>query len=89
MRIHQLKLHEDFCDDVLSGKKSFEIRKDDRDFQEGDHIKFRAVDDDGICTNHPINGKEFEITYALVGWGLKDGYVALSIKEVNDGMAGD
>ncbi len=26
--------------------------------------------------------KEYEITYVLAGWGLKENYVALGIKEV-------
>lgn len=28
---------------------------------------------------HPLNGKEYEITYVLSGWGIENGYVALGI----------
>ena len=82
MKTHYLKLREDYCDDVLSGKKSFEIRYNDRGYQKGDHIKFHAVDEDGFDISHEINRKEYEITYVLSGWGLKDGYVAFTTKEI-------
>ena len=31
--------------------------------------------------NHPLNDKEFEITYVLHGWGLKDSWCVFAIKE--------
>lgn len=37
MKIHELKLNIEFCDAVLSGEKSFEIRENDRGYQKGDH----------------------------------------------------
>ena len=87
---HHLKLNEQFCNDVLSGKKSFEIRLNDRNYQVGDHVIFHAVhsiDEDGVVwfANHEINDKEYEITYILSGWGLKDGYVAFTVKEIKNG----
>ena len=36
IRIHYLKLNIDFCDDVLSGNKNFEVRYNDRGYQTGD-----------------------------------------------------
>lgn len=36
MKIHELKLDTKYFDDVASGKKTFEIRKNDRQFQVGD-----------------------------------------------------
>lgn len=79
---HHLKLNEQFCDDVLSGKKSFEIRLNDRNYQVGDHIKFQAWGCHFPIAEHAINDKEYEITYVLSGWGLKDGYVAFTTKEI-------
>jgi len=89
MKIHHLKLHEDYCDDALSGRKPFEIRKNDRDYQVGDHVIFQAVKDDPECwrkkieIDHAINGKEFEITYILNGngWLLQKGWVIFATKE--------
>lgn len=35
MKTHKLKLDIAFCDVILSGEKSFEIRKNDRGYQKG------------------------------------------------------
>lgn len=83
MTTHNLKLRVEFCDAVMNGEKSFEIRKNDRGFQKGDHVIFQAVERDGVNVYpvpHEINGYEFEITYVLNGYGLENGYVAYGIK---------
>jgi len=91
METHKLKLNIEFCDDVMIGAKSFEIRENDRGFQTGDLIKFIPtdgtyyVDLDGRETqhaHHPISDKTYKIKYVLNGWGLKNGFVALAIEEV-------
>lgn len=83
MKIHKLKLLIHFCDDVLNGEKNFEIRENDRGYQKGDYIKFTPVYDSGFARQkHPIENKEYEITYVLNGWGLENGYVAFGIREV-------
>lgn len=85
-KIHEIYLKLEFCDDVLSGKKSFEIRENDRGYQTGDFIKFKANSGSlSSCINeearkHPINKEVFRIEYMLNGWGLENGYVALAIK---------
>lgn len=83
MKTHKLKLEIDFCEAVLNGTKTFEIRKNDRGYQKGDHIKFLPIDN-GVMTVHNISKKEYEITYVLSGWGLKEGYVVLAIREVKE-----
>ena len=40
MRVHDLKILNDFADSVVAGDKTFEIRENDRGFQKGDFIKF-------------------------------------------------
>lgn len=80
MKTHEIKLDIAFCDAVLSGIKTFEIRRNDRGYEKGDHIKFLPIDN-GVMTVHNISKKEYEITYILSGWGLKDDYVVLAIKE--------
>ncbi len=81
---HNIKLNYEFCDDVLSGDKCFEIRYNDRGFQKGDLIKFISVDSSGCKRPHPVDNKTYLITYVLGGWGLKDNFVALGIKESED-----
>lgn len=84
MKTHNIKLNTEFCDDTFSGNKNFEIRENDRGYQKGDHIKFKPYNPStGLYDNyHPIVEKEYEITYVLNGWGLKNGYIVFGIKEV-------
>ncbi len=85
MKTHFIKLNIEFCDAVLNGEKSFEIRENDRGYQKGDRIKFRPVKaSSGETLTHPISLTEYEITYVLSGWGLKEGYVAFGINEVSE-----
>lgn len=82
--IHDLKITEDFADAILSGDKPFEVRENDRGFQKGDIITFEVVERSGYrmpLFDHALNGKSYEITYVLSGWGLKEGFVALGIRE--------
>ena len=41
MKKHELKLDTKYFDDVKSGKKDFEIRKNDRDFEVGDILELK------------------------------------------------
>lgn len=81
---YSLKILEVFADDILVGYKTFEVRKNDRGFQKGDTVKFTCVDEDGNRLQHLINDKEYEITYVLNGWGIKNGYVVFGIKEIDE-----
>ena len=81
-RIHDLKLDIEFCDAVLNGSKSFEIRINDRGFQKGDQIKFIPVRG-SLPIIHEIAKATFEITYVLNGYGLKENYVCLAIRKMN------
>ena len=78
--IHTIKLREDFVDAILNGDKTFEVRLNDRGYQKGDTVKFSVVTAFGFGFYHPVNDIEFEITYVLSGWGLKEGYVAFAIR---------
>ena len=81
---HEIKLMLDFCDAVMEGRKTFEVRQNDRGYQTGDYVKFIPVMKDGEAvreTAHPVMKRTYRITYVLNGWGLKDGYVAFAIAE--------
>ena len=85
VRLHHIKLQENFAGSVLSGEKSFELRRNDRGYQKGDMIQFEVVNSVGApVPEHGLDGKKFKITYVLSGWGLQDGFVALAIKEVEE-----
>jgi hypothetical protein len=90
MKTHNLKLSIEFCGAVLNGEKTFEVRKNDRGFQTGDLIRFIPTDGtsyhslDGTVrehAKHEISEHTYKITYILNGWGIKNGYVVLGIKE--------
>jgi len=79
MKLHLLKIKDEYYKEVLKGSKSFEIRKNDRDFKTGDHIRFTDLD------RNPRPG-EWRITYVLKDcpeYGLKEGYAILSIVRVD------
>lgn len=79
MKTHNIKLDIHFCDDVLNGRKNFEVRYNDRGYQAGDLVKFIPVDG-CFHENHDVQKHTYEITYVLSGWGLKEGYVVFGIK---------
>ena len=81
MRTYNLKIFNDFADAIVSGDKTFEIRENDRGYQKGDYIKFQAIDKTGLKNQHAINCKLYTITFVMNGWGIKNGYVVLGIKE--------
>jgi hypothetical protein len=43
MMIHQLKSKQEFFEATLAGKKAFELRLNDRDFQEGDFLALNEL----------------------------------------------
>ena len=78
---HNLKIKKIFWQDIISGIKTFELRKDDRNYQVGDEIHFTVIDDLEKTTED--NDHVFVITYILKDvpqYGLADGYAILGIK---------
>lgn len=41
--IHALKIEPNYYEDIKSGNKSFEVRKNDRDFRTGDYIALNEL----------------------------------------------
>lgn len=87
MAIHNLKTDSAVFLDVAAGNKSFEIRKNDRDFQVGDTLRLMETEHSGAEMAHgePLiyTGAEVIVTvqYILHGpiYGLADGWVIMSI----------
>ena len=84
MKIHFLKIKRNYYDEILSGAKTFEWRKDDRGFKVGDFIFFKVFT--GIAADgtplYQTSGISFEITYILrdaESLGLPKGYCVLAI----------
>lgn len=80
-RLIKKKILTAFADAIFCGDKTFEIRKNEEGYQKGDIIEFSVMASEYFSDfSHPLNGRRYEITYVLSGWGLQAGYVALAIK---------
>lgn len=81
---HELKTWPEYFAAVASGRKTFEVRKADRDFREGDTLILReylpsfAGPANGYLTGATI---EATVTYVLQGGqcGIEAGYVVLGL----------
>lgn len=81
-KVHDVKLGTTFFDDVKTGRKTFELRKNDRGYKEGDIIVAHEYKD-GTTTGRTIEKK---IVYMLEDFtGLEDGYCILGLGEVKAG----
>lgn len=73
-KVHRIRLASMFYDDVASGAKNFELRKNDRGYGVG-HILEMLEFKDGANTGRVIRA---EVTYMLEDYtGLEDGYCIL------------
>jgi len=87
--LHRLKIKPCYLLRILDGSKTFEIRKNDRDFQVGDTIEFEPVreDDEPECVqkamyNIKLPIPEYTITYILSdSGGLQQRHVCLAIRQ--------
>ena len=74
---HELKIAASYYEDVISGKKSFELRKNDRGYKQGDSLKMLEFKD-GKHTGRTIDA---DIIYMLEDYtGLTEGYCILGIR---------
>lgn len=82
MKLHELKIEHKYLIEVYMGRKTFELRKNDRDYQVGDLIHF--VKTDGF--EYFGHSKDiYEIIYVLKGvveYGLDKDYCILGIKKL-------
>lgn len=79
MKTHYLKTIQPYFDEVKFGKKKFEFRKNDRDFNVGDEVYLEEYD----ATSKYYSGFVLRgiITYVLKDYnGIQDGYAVLSIE---------
>ena len=80
MRVHEIKCREPYFREVRCGRKTFEVRKNDRGYQDGDVLILRAWDvDAGFLPADPVVCR---VTYMLNGgqFGIEQGNCILGIK---------
>lgn len=80
--IHELKTHSEYFKAILTGDKTFELRKDDRNFQRGDELLLKEYNP---LTN-TFSGKFLHrrIKYILRGgkFGLEEGFCIMSMEKI-------
>ena len=80
MNTHELKTLPQYFEQVWSGNKRFEVRKNDRDFQLGDCLVLKEYQQDGRYTKRLIT---CNISYVLKDFeGIEKGYCVLGIRSV-------
>ena len=84
---HKLKIMSKYYEAILLGKKTFEVRKDDRPYSEGDTLLLQeTVTSDGCG----YTGREMtvDVTYILRDSDyVKDGYCIMGIKIISTNKA--
>lgn len=75
--IHQLKIEKRYFEDIISCRKRFEVRNNDREFCVGDVLGLNEIDGDGKETGRCTLA---EIVYMLQNDMLRSGYVVLGIE---------
>lgn len=76
---HELKITNHWYSQLFAGKKKFELRNNDRNFQVGDVLKFTVLDGRGNESPSPLR---WYISYVLKHdecVGLEPGYCILSL----------
>ena len=91
MKLHELKIKHEYLIEVDRGRKTFELRKNDRDYQVGDLIRFIDIKDEDKELNpwgvEPAIDEDalYKITYVLKDvpeYGLDKDYCILGIKKL-------
>lgn len=86
MKIHELKVWPEYFEEVQKGNKTFEIRKNDRDYKTGDVILLQEYDPNKSHVCHTCDclkytGRELKckVTY-ITSFGLQENFVCMGIK---------
>ena len=81
---HDLKTLDRYYDAIVDGRKTFEVRLNDRAFQTGDIIRLRKVNDKGYYVDYILAWTERRITYVLQGgqFGIEPRYCVLGLAPV-------
>lgn len=79
--VHELKTLPEYFQPVIEGKKTFEVRRNDRDFKVGDYLNLKEYHPKTLeytgCNLH------VEVTYILNGYPFtSERYVIMGIKPV-------
>jgi len=81
MKIHTLKTWPEPFRAVVDGRKTWEFRKNDRDFREGDIV--RLGEWDPTTEEYTCRSSSHQVGYILTsGFGLPEGYCIFSLEKI-------
>ena len=80
--IHELKCWPEYFNMVLSDKKKFEARLDDRNFKIGDELLLKEWNPDYKVYTGRILHRRIDYVLRDSYIGLKEGYVILSLSKI-------
>jgi len=80
---HELKIQSVHFNEVLAGRKTSEVRLNDRNYQAGEVLFLQEIDGNGDYTGQALNA---EITHVLPGgqYGLDEQWCVLSISNATN-----
>ena len=81
MKKHELKILPQYFQAVWDGIKTFELRKDDRDYQPGDILVLKEWDGEKY-TGSALCAKVTYILQNAERYGLESGYVIMGIRRI-------
>ncbi|EKO3371243.1 DUF3850 domain-containing protein [Vibrio fluvialis] len=86
LTIHELKISTEHFIEVLAGRKTHEVRFNDRNYQVGDCLNLREIDESGNYTGQEMNT---QICHVLHGgqYGLAEEWCVLSLKNATHNKA--
>ena len=82
-KCHKIKVWPSYFDSILSGDKTFEVRKDDRNYQVGDSLMLYEWSPE--TNDYTGLFAKFNIIYKLNGgeFGIEKGYCCLGIEPID------
>lgn len=81
-KVHELKIHPKYYEDILNEVKTFEVRKNDRAYKVGDFLQLNEFDNGKYTGQYTGRFKYVEIIYILEGgsFGIDKDYIVMSIR---------
>lgn len=86
MKEHRLKILYRYLVDINENGKTFEIRKNDRDFQKGDVVSFIPISETKAFVVDTSLHTKYRITYVFYGgeYGLDKDYCVFGIEPIKE-----